>query len=228
VFVKTTVRRRGDKEYRYLSLVEAVRVEGKNTHRTLLRLGEVSELAATGQLDRIIDALSAHAQGTWLSAADLEASDAPALGAMAALHAYWCRLGLDAHFAARGEARGAEHLSDTTFAMVANRLLAPCSKRGIPEWLGADVVAPAGMVAPSVDQCYRGLDAVAEAKAATENHLYARLTDLTNLDLRLVCYDLTSTYFEGDRRPSQRFASRAFGYSRDHRATGPRSSSACW
>jgi hypothetical protein len=61
VFVKTTVRRRGDKEYRYLSLVEAVRVEGKNTHRTLLRLGEVSELAASGQLDRIIDALSAHA-----------------------------------------------------------------------------------------------------------------------------------------------------------------------
>ena len=221
MFVKTTVRRRGDKEYRYLSLVEAVRVEGKNTHRTLLRLGEVSELAASGQLDRIIDALSAHAQGTWLSAAELEASDAPALGAVAALHAYWRRLGLDAHFSALGEARGAEHLDDTTFAMVANRLLAPCSKRGIPEWLGADVVMPAAMVAPSVDQCYRGLDAVAEAKAATENHLYARLTDLTNLDLRLVCYDLTSTYFEGDRRPSERFASRAFGYSRDHRSDRP-------
>ena len=39
--MKTTVRRRGDKHYRYLSLVEAVRVDGKNTHRTLLRLGEV-------------------------------------------------------------------------------------------------------------------------------------------------------------------------------------------
>jgi transposase len=221
VFVKTTVRRRGDKEYRYLSLVEAVRVEGKNTHRTLLRLGEVSELAASGQLDRIIDALSAHAQGTWLSAGELEAADAPALGAMAAVHAYWCRLGLDAHFSALGEARGAEHLSDTVFAMVANRLLAPCSKRALPEWLGADVVAPPGLAVPSVDQCYRALDAVAEAKEATENHLYATLADLTNLDLRLVCYDLTSTYFEGDRRPSERFASRAFGYSRDHRGDRP-------
>ena len=166
--MKTTVRRRGDKEYRYLSLVEAVRVEGKNTHRTLLRLGEVSGLAASGKLDRIIDALSAHAQGTWLSASDLEAADAPALGAMAALHAYWCRLGLDAHFSALGEARGAEHLDDTVFAMVANRLLAPCSKRALPEWLDADVVVPEAMVPPSVDQCYRALDAVAEAQGGDE------------------------------------------------------------
>lgn len=221
MFVKTTIRRRGDKEYRYLSLVEAVRVGGKNTHRSLLRLGEVSELAASGQLDRIIAALSAHAEGTWLSAPELEAGDAPALGAMAAVHAYWHRLGLDVHFAARGEARGAEHLDDTTFAMVANRLLAPCSKRALPEWLVADVVVPAGLSVPSVDQCYRALDALAEAKEATETHLYSRLTDLTNLDLRLVCYDLTSTYFEGDRRPSERFASRAFGYSRDHRGDRP-------
>ena len=42
--VKRTVRRRGDKEYVYLSLVESVRVNGKKTHQTLLRLGEVSEL----------------------------------------------------------------------------------------------------------------------------------------------------------------------------------------
>ena len=53
VFVKRTVRRRGDKSYEYLSLVEAVRVDGKNTHRTLLRLGEVSELLSSGQIDRI-------------------------------------------------------------------------------------------------------------------------------------------------------------------------------
>lgn len=51
--IKKTVRKRGDKSYEYLSLVEAVREDGKNTHRTLLRLGEVTELRASGQLDRI-------------------------------------------------------------------------------------------------------------------------------------------------------------------------------
>ncbi len=65
------------------------------------------------------------------------------------------------------------------------------------------------------------IDAIADAKEATETHLYARLCDLTNMDLRLVCYDLTSTYFEGSTRPSVRFPSRAFGYSRDHRGDRP-------
>jgi len=67
VFVKTTVRKRGDKTYTYLSLVESVRVEGKMVHNTLLRLGEVSELRESGQLDRIIGALRAHAEKTWVS-----------------------------------------------------------------------------------------------------------------------------------------------------------------
>ena len=58
--------------------------------------------------------------------------------------------------------------------------------------------AGAGWEAPSLDQYYRALDAVADAKEATETRAVRRgCTDLTNLDLRLVCYDLTSTYFEG-------------------------------
>ena len=47
------------------------------------------------------------------------------------------------------------------------------------------------------------------------------MCDLSNLDLRLVCYDVTSTYFEGDRQTSERFPSKAFGYSRDHRSDRP-------
>ncbi|MCQ3807597.1 MAG: IS1634 family transposase [Acidimicrobiia bacterium] len=70
-------------------------------------------------------------------------------------------------------------------------------------------------------QYYRALDAVADTKEATEAHVYTRLRDLSNLDLRLVCYDLTSTYFEGSARPSDRVVSRAFGYSRDHRSDRP-------
>ena len=37
---------------------------------------------------------------------------------------------------------------------------------------------------------------MAHAKESTEELLYSRLTDLTNLDLRPALYDLTSTYFE--------------------------------
>ena len=52
--------------------------------------------------------------------------------------------------------------------MVANRLIDPCSKRRLPEWVERDVVMPGGVQAPSSDQYYRALDAVAGAKEATE------------------------------------------------------------
>jgi len=61
------------------------------------------------------------------------------------------------------------------------------------------------------------LDAVADSKDEIEAHLFTELCNLTNLDLRLVCYDLTSTYFEGEEKTSERFSSEAFGYCRDHR-----------
>lgn len=223
MYVKTTVKRRGEHEYRYLALVEAVRDGRRVTQRTLLRLGEVSELRETGQLDRIIEALSQHARDTWCPASSISAAaDAPAIGGMEAAYTYFCRLGLDDHFARIGKKRGASSLADTVFTMVANRLIAPASKRRvITDWLGSDVVVPAGVASPSLDQCYRALDVVAEHKEATEEHLFAEICKLTDLDLRLGLYDLTSSYLEGDPRASDRFVSKAFGYSRDHRSDRP-------
>jgi transposase len=221
VYVKTTVRRRGDKEYSYLSLVEAVRVDGRVTHRTLLRLGEVSDLRSSGQLERIIASLQAHAEGTWLPAGELAADGAPGFGAVAAVHAVFVSLGLDGHFDAVGARRQSVGLADSVFVMIANRLISPWSKRRtITEWLDGDVALPETMSVPSLDQLYRALNAVATAKPATEQHLYARLTDLLSLDLRLCCYDLTSTYFESGAG-GERFPSKKFGYSRDHRPDRP-------
>ena len=222
MFVKTTRRKRGDKTYEYVSLVEAVRDGDRTGHRTLLRLGEVTALRQSGQLGRIIAALEHHLDRDDRVAVDaLDAASSRSVAATAALRTLWCRLGLDAHFAKVGADRGAEVLEHAVFAMVANRLIDPCSKRRLGEWVEADVVMPAGFQAPSTDQYYRALDAVAAVKQATETELYAALCDLTNLDLRLVCYDVTSTYFEGSPRPSDRFPSKAFGYSRDHRSDRP-------
>ena len=106
--------------------------------------------------------------------------------------------------------------------MVANRLSDPSSKRRcVTDWLGADAALPEARSALSLDRLYRALDAVADAKDEIEAHCFTELCNLTNLDLRLVCYDLTSTYFEGDEKTSARFPSKAFGYSRDHRGDRP-------
>ena len=218
MFVKTTTVRRGNLSYEYLLLAEAYRDDtGKTRHRTVVRLGEASALRATGELDRIVAALQRHLDrdpDDRLAVADLEAEDAPALGAVAAVATYWERLRLGARF-------GGDEIADAVLAMVANRLVAPGSKRRVPEWTEADVVMPAGFTAPPLQRYYRAVDVVAESKDQTEQHLYAMLTTLANLDLRLVLYDLTSTYFEGSARSSDRFPSRAFGYSRDRRSDRP-------
>ncbi|MCQ3804437.1 MAG: hypothetical protein OXC98_06110 [bacterium] len=91
----------------------------------------------------------------------------------------------------------------------------------MPEWTDHDVVMFSGWSAPSLDQYYRALEAVVDTKNETEVHLYRRLCNLTNLNLRLVCYDLTSTCFEGSTQKSEAFPSRVFGYSRDHRSDRP-------
>jgi hypothetical protein len=214
VFVKTSTIRRGNKVYEYLTLVEAVREGVKTRHQTVLRLGEASVLRETGQLERIIAALQRHVEGDWVRADGLDASDARSVGGVAAVAAYWDRLELGAHFGGGAEA-------DAIFAMVASRLCDPCSKRRVPEWAATDVMAPAGFSHPPLHRYYRAIDSVAESKESTESHLYGRVCNLANLDLRLICYDLTSTYFEGEGRHSERFASRAFGYSRDHRGDRP-------
>ena len=221
VFVKTTRRRRGDKTYEYLSLVESVRDGARTRHRTLLRLGEVTALRRSGRLDRIVAALEKHLEAERLDVGSLEAQGAPAAGGAACAAALWERLGLDGWFAAAGAERDAARFADAVFAMAANRLVAPCSKRRLAEWARCDVVMPEGWEAPSPWQYYRALDIVAGLKEGTEEFLFARLCDLTSMDLRFVCYDLTSTYLEGATSLSDRFESKAFGYSRDRRPDRP-------
>lgn len=204
----------------------AVREEGKPRHRILFRLGEVSALKASGELERIIAALRAHAEGGRFEPVGLdalEAQGAPVVGTVVAVSSLWRELGLDAWFAKVGADRGAEVLEHAVFAMVANRLAVPrpASKQALPEWVEHDAAMSEGFAAPGLDQYYQALDAVAESKEATEAYLYSALTDLIDLDLRLCCYDLTSSYMEGSVAPSALFPSKAFGYSRDHRKDRP-------
>ena len=221
MYVKVSTVRSGKKTYRYLTLAESFRNEdGQPRSRIVARLGEVSEMTTSGELERIVEALSAQlGRGSLPS---LTAESAPSYGAMAACDAYFSRLLLDELFDGIGRRRRSVGLCDAVFAMVANRLSDPSSKRRcVNDWLEADAALPEGRNAPSLDRLYRGLDAVADSKDEIETHLFTELCNLTNLDLRLVCYDLTSTYFEGEERTSERFSSKAFGYSRDHRGDRP-------
>ncbi len=222
MFVKTKRVRRANRTYEYLSLVESVRVNGTNTHRTLFRLGEASALRESGELDRIIAALSAHAQRQWVEVDELAVEQAPTVGTIPTVKSWWGKLDLDGLFDTIGnQERLPFRLSDAVFAMVAGRLCDPGSKRRTHRWIAEHVVAPDGFSFPSLEQYYRALDVLDAHKDAVERHVYAGVCDLTNLNLTLACYDLTSSYVEGSPAPNPKFPSKAFGYSRDKRSDRP-------
>ena len=223
MFLKTTRVRRGNRTYEYLSLVEAFRDDdGKKRHSTLFRLGEASALRETGELDRIITALQAHAERRYIDVDELEVDQAPMIGTMAAVRTLWDELGLQGLFETIAVEAGLSwSLADAVFAMLAGRLVDPSSKRRTHRWIAEDVVAPDGFSFPTLQQYYRALDVVCEHKDVIERHVYAAVCDLTNLNLTLACYDLTSSYLEGDPASHDRFPSKAFGYSRDKRSDRP-------
>jgi hypothetical protein len=99
---------RGDKtnEYLGLSLVQTVRDGCRIGHRTVLRLGEVTALRDSGQLERIVAALEAHLHRERVDVSALVAADALAVGAVATVSSLGRRLGLDGWFAKLGAPRG--------------------------------------------------------------------------------------------------------------------------
>ncbi|MDH4119968.1 MAG: IS1634 family transposase, partial [Acidimicrobiia bacterium] len=140
------------------------------------------------------------------------------MGATAVVATIWDQLGLGGFFTGRGGV--GFDLAGAVFAMVLNWLTDPSSKRRVIDWLEDDQALPEGFGRPELWHLYRALDHLAAAKDELEVHLWSQLTDLANMDLGLVCYDLTSTYFERAVVPSKVFASKAFGYSRDKRSDG--------
>ena len=126
--------------------------------------------------------------------------------------------------AALGVRRYQTDVERVLFALVANRALKPFSKLAAADWASNDVHVP-GLQAMDEDQAYRAMDvlAAADTEAGVQEAVFFAVADLLNLEVDLLFFDTTSTYFERDepeaRRGRARF--RVFGHSKDHRPDLP-------
>ncbi len=165
--------------------------------------------------------------------ADLQFVRSVALGGAWALDGLWRQLGIDAAIerllAARRLDVRAERL---LFAMVANRALAPFSKLACCEWLAGDVAIPrlaADALGEDPQPLYRAMDWLLEIEAQLAEQVYWATADLLNLEVDLLFFDTTSTYFERDEPDPEtveedgvtRAAFRTFGHSKDSREDLP-------
>ncbi|WP_199489210.1 hypothetical protein [Micromonospora craniellae] len=83
------------------------------------------------------------------------------------------------------------------FALVAGRALAPSSKLAAAHWVCHDVAVP-GLDTLTDDACYRAMDELVGVEPALTRAVYDHIADLLNLEVDLLFFDTTSTYFELD------------------------------
>lgn len=108
------------------------------------------------------------------------------------------------------------------FAMVANRALAPKSKLAVEEWSKYEAYLP-GVAEIAVHQLYRAMDVLLEKADLIQREIFSRVARSLFLEVDLLFFDTTSTYFETDEEDPEtgRLTLRKRGHSKDHRPDLP-------
>jgi Transposase DDE domain len=214
-----------------LQLAHNRRVDGVTRAEVLLRLGREDELDVEGlrRLARSIRRYTdpgADGGGRIEPAEGLEVVGSRPLGGAWLLDLLWRRLGVaEALRGVLGARRFTTDVERVLFALVCNRALAPCSKLAAAEWASNDVAIP-GLEAMDDDQAYRALDLLVEAdsEAGVQEAVFFACADLLNLEVDLLFFDTTSTYFEAEPDSDdgdERAPFRLLGHSKDHRPDLP-------
>ncbi len=251
MYLKTTARRGKHGEVRYLQLAHNQwdAEQGRSVPKILYRFGREDQLdrdairRLIASLSRLLtpgEALAATAEGP-----ELVFCESRPIGGTWVLDALWRRLGIDTALRearprrSRGRPRDDEALERVLFAMVANRALAPASKLAAAEWVNHDVHID-GLAETSDDACYRAMDWLGEVGDKLARQVFWSTATLLDLEVDLVFFDSTSTYWERDTadEPTSRDTRgepvaaddpaavglgsfRTFGHSKDHREDRP-------
>lgn len=139
------------------------------------------------------------------------------------LRKLWERIGADKDLVKLARTRrfeDADAVEGTIFAMVANRGLKPLSKHATGPWLETGVYAPGVPEQVYDEQLYRAMDFLLGAEEEIQKSVFFSTADLLNLDVDLLLYDTTSSYFEMDE-DDEEIAQREDRWDAHYAGTGP-------
>jgi DDE family transposase len=218
VFVRTSTRKNSDgTRVSYLQLVHNEWDAAAKTTRAkvLYSFGRADQLDRPA-IERLITALTRvlgtePATGTGGGPDRVRAAGMPGLvftesrplGGAWLLDQLWARLGIGTLL--RGLAAGTRRdpvVERVLFALVANRALAPSSKLAATSWIAHDVHLPGltgGDYRVSDDACYRAMDWLLAVEDRLAHGVFDAVAHLLNLEVDLIFFDTTSTYFETEQ-----------------------------
>jgi hypothetical protein len=204
MYVKTSVRKTRNGEVRYLQLAhnEWDAAKGRSVPRVIYGFGREDELDKEA-VRRLVASLSRLLEPGEVPAAPgegLEFAESRPYGGAYVLDRLWQRLGIGAILtglasSGRGRPRDAAAAERVLFGLVANRALAPSSKLAAAEWMSRDVHVD-GLGEVGDDACYRAMDWLHDVRGELEKQVYFQVADLLSLQVDLLFFDTTSTYFE--------------------------------
>jgi hypothetical protein len=205
MYIKTTVRKTKNGEVRYLQLAhnEWDAAARRSVPKAVYSFGREDQLdtdairrlvTALSRLLSPADALAATAGG------DLVFTESRPCGGSYVLDQLWTRPGIGKILTSlastgRGRPRDAAAAERVLFGLVANRALAPSSKLAAAEWMSRDVHID-GLGTVTDDACYRAMDWLHAIRGDLEKQVFDQVADLLNLEVDLLFFDTTSTYFE--------------------------------
>jgi transposase len=231
MYLRTTQRRNRDGSLvRYVQVAHNRRVEGTTQAQVLVNLGREDGLDVDG-LRRLVGSINRYLGEPETGAGDvaevagdgLSVVESRAAGTAWLLDGLWRQLGVDAALAkVLGGRRFSTDVERVLFALVANRAIDPMSKLATAEWANNDAALP-GLDAMDDDQAYRAMDLLvaADAQAEVQEAVFFAVADLLNLEVDLLFFDTTSTYFEADSEEPDEGGFRRYGHSKDHRPDLP-------
>jgi len=231
VYLRTSKRKNRDgTEIRYLQLAhnEWDPAAGQSVVRVIYSFGREDQVDREA-IARLISSLSrALPPGEALAVgagADLEFVESRPMGAAFVLDGLWRRLGIDKTLGKLLRGRKLDARAERVlFALVANRAIDPSSKLAATTWV-TDRVAIDGLDDLDADACYRAMDWLLEIEPDLAEAVYWSVADLLNLEVDLLFFDTTSTYFEietaDDPAEGETVGFRTYGHSKDHRPDLP-------
>lgn len=206
MYIRASTRRnKSGQVVRYLQLAhnEWDADAGVSRTRVVYSFGREDELDRAGierligSLARLLDpAAAAAATGP----ADLTFTDSRPFGGAHVLDGLWRRLGIPAAIekALAGRRADADRVERILFGLTANRALKPSSKLAAADWIAHDVHID-GLGEVVDEACYRAMDVLLEIEKALAKEVYHQVADLLNLEVDLLFFDTTSTYFQTEQ-----------------------------
>jgi hypothetical protein len=200
VYLRSTPRRNKDgSEVRYLQLAHNVWDPAAKRSRVQVVYNFGREEPGTREaLERLVASVARHLEpgkARAIAAGRLEFAESRPLGGTWVLDALWERLGIGPAMRELLKGRRLDPSAERVlFALVANRALAPSSKLAASRWISEDVLV-AGLPATTDDACYRAMDWLLQIREALEKRVFDRACEVLGLEVDLLFFDTTSTYF---------------------------------